>query len=193
MNPPHPITAEQFAERLFDLPEAGRWHELVAGEVVMLDPPDEAHGNVVLNLSKAIGEYLGGQRERPVGYACFEIGLIVTRDPDTVRRPAISFFAGGPSFAESDELVTSSVPQLVIEAASTPSRRRSIMDRVEQHHAFGVQHVWVVDPVERVIHCCERARTARQLTESRTLAGEPLLPGFAMSVADVFAEPSWWR
>jgi len=193
MSAAEPLTAEQFTDELLDLPDAGRWVELEQGRLLTLDPPDEAHGNVVLNVSKALGEYLGTRRDNPVGYACFEIGLIVERQPDTVRRPPVSFFSRKDLFAEADALVTETVPELVIEAATTHLRRRGLTTRIGQYHRFGVQQVWVADPVERVVHLCERERTARQLTEQRTLSGEPFLPGFALTVAELFAEPQWWR
>lgn len=187
------LTAEEFAVQLFDLPEGGRWHELEAGRVLMHEPPDHAHGNIVLNLSKALGEYLHQRRDEPVGYACFEIGFIVSREPDTVRRPAISFFSAKSLFSESDALVTESVPSIVVEAASTNSRRNALTDRVNCYHEFGVDQVWVADPIDRVVHVCERSRTPRQLSEHRALHGEPYLPGFSMTVGEIFAEPEWWR
>lgn len=187
------LTAAEFAEQLLDLPEGGRWAELHAGEVVTLDPPDEAHGNIVLNLSKALGAYLGERRNEPVGYACFDIGVIVGRNPDTVQRPAVSFFSDRGLFAESDNLVTDAVPQLVVEAATTRSRRRETTSRVERYHQRGVECVWVADPVDGVVHVCHQGSTPRQFTERRALEGSPFLPGFSLTVAEVFAEPDWWR
>lgn len=187
------LTAEQFAEQLLDLPDGGRWVELHAGEIVTLEPPDEAHGNIVLNLSKALGAYLGERRDEPAGYVCFDLGIVVARAPDTVHRPAVSFFARRELFAESEKLVTGSVPQLVIEAATTGARRRALTERIGRYHSRGVECVWVADPVETAVHVCHRGSTPRQLSGKRTLEGAPLLPGFSLSVADVFAEPSWWR
>ena len=82
------LSAEEFAEQKFDFGDGGRWVELVAGKVVSLEPPNAAHGTTVLNLSKALARYL---LEAPDGYACFELGLLVARDPDTVRCPALSY------------------------------------------------------------------------------------------------------
>ena len=187
------LTAEQFAETLFDLPEAGRWHELIAGEVEMLEPPDDLHGNIVLNLSKAIGEYLATRCDSPVGYACFDLGLVVSRNPDTVYRPAVSFFAGESSFAESDSQVTETVPTVVFEAASSPMRRRSITERVERYHRVGVDRVLVGDPEERAVHVCPRNASTRRLSESDELSIDDHLPGFTIPVQQVFADPSWWN
>jgi hypothetical protein len=74
------MTAENFADERSELPDAGQWAELIRGVPVTLAPPDIEHGTIVLNLSKAFSTYVhsGGP-----GYACFDLGLIVERRPDT--------------------------------------------------------------------------------------------------------------
>ena len=51
------LTAEEFADQRWTLPEDGRWSELITGEVNHLAPPDMRHGTSVLNLSKRLAEY----------------------------------------------------------------------------------------------------------------------------------------
>src|SRR5690242_16829515 len=108
------LDAEQFAEQKYDLPEGGRWTELVSGKVVVLSPPDDAHGNIVRNLSKSLADYA---HQSQLGYACFELGLIVSRCPDTVRCPAACYFTSGERFAEADKAVTDACPAVVVEIA----------------------------------------------------------------------------
>src|SRR5215475_8829898 len=103
MEPAPRINAEQFDEQRFELPEGGRWTELVEGEIVALSPPDDAHGNIVRNLSKSLAIHA---QQSQSGYACFELGLIVGRNPDTVRFPAACYFTQGERFSESDKFVT---------------------------------------------------------------------------------------
>jgi Uma2 family endonuclease len=186
------LTAEQFAERLPDLPDGGRWVELEAGVVSVLDLSDAAHGTIVLNLSKRLAEYLAGRRDDPAGYACFELGLIVARNPDTVRRPAVSFFASAGLFAETDNAVTESVPELVVETATNNRIRRAIWDRIGDYHRHGVSTVWVADPVDKVVHVMPRASRSRAVSAGKRLSGDPLLPGFSLPVSELFAEPDWW-
>src|SRR5258708_28523272 len=127
MNPPELLTAEQFVAGRDELPDGGRWTELVAGKPVILSPPTVEHGTVVLNLGKALAEY--SQREQG-GYACFELGLVVAHNPDTVYFPAACFFTAGPIFAESGKVLTETRPAVVIEVASTNDRRRGMEQRV---------------------------------------------------------------
>lgn len=186
------LTAEQFAEQKDHLPDGGRWAELVAGRVVTLEPPDDAHGTTVLNLSKAIASHMGRPQSADEGYACFDVGLIVARDPDTVRAPAMSWFNRGERFSEADKTITDTTPALVVEVASTNDRRRDVRRRVEEYHAWGVQMVWVIDPPETQVHVCPRGSRARQVSEHETLIGTPILAGFRIPVSDLFAVPSWW-
>ncbi|RMG36797.1 MAG: Uma2 family endonuclease [Planctomycetota bacterium] len=193
-------TAERFAEEKFDLPDAGRWHELEAGELVQLEPPDTLHGTAVLNFSRELGRYLQEYRE---GYACYELGLIVQRRPDTVRVPAISYFASGPAFAETDAIVTETRPALVVEVPSTPLRRRGLTDRIQTYLQWGVPYVLVLDPQTRGVQFHSHTRQVLRLSESDVFATEPdwlipgldrpLLPGFAIAVASIYAEPEWWN
>ena len=184
------LTAEQFAAARDELPEAGRWSELIAGKVVTLSPPDTEHGTTVLNLSKAVAVC---SRPDQGGYACFGLGLVVKRGPDTVRFPAMSFFSGGPAFAESDKLLTETRPALVVEVPSSNDRRRGLADRIADWLAWGVKHVWVLDPQAQQAHVFGLHQQPRRLSALETLHGGDPLPGFQTKVGEFFQEPQWWR
>ena len=188
---PQILTAEQFAVQKHELPDGGRWIELVTGELVTLDPPDAAHGDSVLNFSKAIAGYARQPGAR-AGYACFELGLITSRDPDTVRSPAVSWFAGS-DFAESDRVVTDASPLLVVEIASTRKRRSQLADRVREYLQHGTSAVWALDPVEKQVHVCRRGHTAAVLGSGQVLRDDDTLPGFEIPILELFTEPRWWR
>lgn len=111
------LTAEQFIEQRFDMPDSGQWAELVEGVPVFLEPPDLDHGNAILNLSKAVAAYV--QQGVP-GYACFDLGLLMGRAPDTIRFPAMCWFATGERFEESDKDITETVPTLVVDHGVDP-------------------------------------------------------------------------
>lgn len=184
------LTAEQFAEQRDELPEGGRWTELHAGKVVTLSPPDSEHGTTVLNLSKAIAEL---SKSKPQGYACFGLGLIVARRPDSVRVPALCFYSDGPAFAESDKVVSETRPALVVEVASSNDRRRGLADRIKQWLDWGVRMVWILDPHAKQAHVFELDCQPRRLSSHETLTGGSVLSGFQSNVGDLFKEPDWWR
>lgn len=193
MNDTPRLTAEQFASTKLDLPEGGRWSELVAGRVETLDPPDVGHGTFVLNLSKALAAHLHETDVETAGYACFELGLVVARNPDTVRCPPLSYFSAGDRFAEADKLVTETRPALVVEIASTNIRRRQLSRRVEEFLELGVEMLWVADPDPQVVHVIRPGRANKRLAAHQTLIGSPVLRGFSIRVEELFAVPRWWN
>ena len=193
------MTAEEFASSKFELPDGGRWAELINGEPVSLEAPSDAHGNCVRNLSKAIADWLQQTRD---GYACFELCLIVERAPDTVLCPAISYFATGERWSETDKAVSEVCPGVVLELASTPDRQRAMPARVEHYRQRGVGVILVVHPEEFAVSVHLANGNARVLKGDDVLVGDdewrfsgreqPLMAGFRLPVATVFEQPEWW-
>ena len=192
------LSAEEFARTKFDLPEGGRWAELVSGEVRQFEAPDDSHGTIVRNLTKALGEHLdsgnGSSGDDPGqrAYACYELGLVTRRAPDTVRCPPVSIFIGGEAFAEMDREVTESRPGLVIELATSNQRRAEMAERVLEWHAWGVTCVWIVNSIDKSVHVAEPGQVVEVRTTSETLAGPAALAGLEVPVRDLFVEPDWW-
>lgn len=193
------MSAEDFVERRYDLADGGQWAELIAGQAVELNPPEGEHGNAVLNLTRALADWV---EESRCGYACFELGLIIARNPDSVFCPPVSYFVDGNRWEEMDKALTETRPALVVEVPSTPDRVRLQTDRVSQYHAWGVALVWVVEPAQRriTVHVKDQDRVV--LTDGDRLSSAddwttgskstPILPGFTVAVADVFRAPDWW-
>ncbi|MDB5387327.1 MAG: hypothetical protein JWM11_2973 [Planctomycetaceae bacterium] len=184
------LSATEYAERKLDLPENGRWTELVAGHIVTYQPPDDDHGNVVRNLLLAFSNFAHKTQQ---GYACFDIGLIVRRAPDTVRCPPACFFLEGERFAEIDNLIATRRPTVVVEIASTNDRRLKLQTRVEEYLELGIPLVWVIDPHEKQVHVFEPGRISKRYGETRTLYGGAAFEGFETPVADLFVLPTWWE
>lgn len=183
------LSAEEYEQQRPDLPDGGRWTELAAGRLVRLSPPDPLHGTAVLNLGKAFARFAPS---RPDGYACFELGLIVGRGPDTVWHPAASYFVGGEPFAEVDRVITATRPVLVVEVTSSSDRRCGMTERIGRWHAWGVPVVWTLDPHTREARVCVLAQPPRTLTERETLTGTGPLVELRIVVGELFAEPEWW-
>ena len=187
------MTAEEFAHRRHELPEAGRWHELHEGRAVLMDAPDDSHGNTVLNLSRALAEWFRDRSDRKVGYACHLIGLHVASNPDTVHFPAICYFDSGDQFGQTDKTIADIVPQLVVDVACGNDRRREMRRRILSYMQIGVQMVWVPDPEKKEIQVIARNAETLALGAWQTLEGAAVLPAFAITVKDVFAQPKWWQ
>lgn len=194
------MTAEEFAANRFDLPDGGRWSELIAGEPVILEQPSDAHGNVIRNLSRVLAQWI---EEKTIGYACFELGIIVQRAPDTVLCPAVSYFVTGNRWDETDKVVTDARPAVVIEVASTLDRRRRMPDRITLYRNAGISVAIVIDPTEQKVAIHSKGDQLSVLTVDDVLAGQadwrddaqegPLLAGFSIPVKELFQQPEWWE
>ncbi|MCG6155120.1 Uma2 family endonuclease [Rubinisphaera margarita] len=182
------LTAEQFIDSRFSLPESGQWAELHGGKVQIFQPPDLDHGTAILNLSKVLADYVQTHRH---GYPCFDLGLLMETDPDTIRFPAASYFLRGNRFDETDKTYTDTLPAIVIEMASTSDRRQSLPRRAEDYLAWGVAGLWIIDPASRELLLLDQTGREQRLAEGDTLT-ESQLPGFECDVEQLFVEPSWW-
>ena len=186
------MTAQDFAAGKFDLPEGGRWHELHFGKPQMMSAPDDLHGVIVLNLSRALAQWLASRRAQKTCYAVHDVGLHVQRDPDTVLVPAMSVFTSGLPFSQSDMVVASEVPALVIDVASSNDRRREMRLRTTACLALGVNTIWIPDPFKKEVQVIRRGAHTLALGKWQTLDGGSVLPDFTMPVEKVFAQPEWW-
>ncbi|MFO0428888.1 MAG: Uma2 family endonuclease [Planctomyces sp.] len=192
MNPPEKMTAEEFCERRMDLPEGGRWHELHEGRPVLLQAPDDQHGNIVMNLSRSLATWFRTRLPKGTQYAVHEIGILVRQNPDTVYMPAISLFDGGPLFAQTDLQIATQVPRLIVEVASSNDRRKDLQFRTNAYLRMGVDMIWIPDPHRKEIQVLRRSLHTLVLGERQQLEGGHLLPDFQTTVRDIFAQPEWW-
>ncbi|QDT39395.1 Uma2 family endonuclease [Stratiformator vulcanicus] len=185
------VTAEEFSSTRHELPDGGRWTELVEGRPVVLDPPDEIYGTIVLNLSKAIGTAMRADRSIDAA-PCFDLGIQTLHDPDTIRFPAAVAFRGGDRFGEVGEVIADRVPEVAIEIAADPQRRLHCAERILEYHDAGVGAVWVIDPHEQALTIAPREGLPAIYRED-----DPLVPlidlELAVTIEDLFAIPKWYR
>lgn len=182
------MTATEFEQARFDLPEAGRFHELHEGCLTLLSTPEEIHGTIVFNLSRILATWLPTVK----GSAAYGIGLHVAREPDTVYAPAISVFLTGRPFSQADLVVATEVPVLVVDIASTNDRRSDMRRRTTSLLQLGVETVWVPDPFKKEIQVISRGQHTLALGAWQKLTGIGRLQGLEFHVADAFAQPKWW-
>lgn len=187
------MDAATFAATRADLPDGGRWTELIAGEPVMFAPPEPLHGTFVLNLSKRFADAAGrGIAAGRLGAgAVFETGLQTAAGPDTVRFPAACLFDRGVFEQMDREIIADAVPAVVIEVPGTPDRRREVGRRIEEYHAAGVREVWVADLEEMTILLAPPHTSPTVLGGDDCLTTD-VLPEFAPTVTELFTLPKWW-
>src|SRR5436305_2000931 len=134
------MTAEDFYDWTHRPENANRWFELVRGEVIELPPPTKPHGCVCFNLARVLGNYLF---ERGSGYAtCNDSGVILERDPDTVRGPDVAVYNDAVTFAELHPKYGEVPPLLAVEVLSPDDRPGKVLRKISDYLRTGVRLVW---------------------------------------------------
>ena len=174
------------ADELLHLTGDHRRYALVRGELLRMTPAGFAHGAVVVNLTAPLAQHVKAHR---LGIVCgAETGFVLARDPDTVLAPDVAFVrreripaSGAPA------TFWNGAPDLAVEVVSPGDTRPQVASKVDTWLAAGARVVWVADPQDESVTVHQRDRAPRHLTAGDTLDGAPLLPGFRLCVADVFA------
>lgn len=177
-----PITAAEFA-RMADPPDGSKM-ELVRGEVELMPPPKGRHGVVCGNVALVIGHHV---KQNKLGWlTCNDSGVLLERDPDTVRGPDIAFWsiARQPEVPEGYFEIP---PDLAVEVLSPDDRRAKVREKIREYVATGVKVVWLVDPESRAVTVYVGSLRGTELDTTDTLDGGEVLPGFSCLVADLFA------
>jgi Uma2 family endonuclease len=79
-------------------------------------------------------------------------------------------------------------PDLAIEVLSAGNTAREMARKCREYFAAGVRLVWLVEPETRSVAVYTTPEHSTVLREEDTLEGGAVLPGFALSVRELFAE-----
>jgi len=127
------MTVKQFAR----LPEPidGERLELVRGEMVEMSRPKPRHGHICSKIDRRLGNFVEANE---LGWVLSnDTGVIVERDPDTVREPDLCFysFKRMPALPETySELA----PELAVEVLSPDDRPSDVREKLRKYLAAGV-------------------------------------------------------
>jgi Uma2 family endonuclease len=172
------------AEQLLYAPGLGRC-ELLRGELVMMSPSGGEHGYSVTNVTVPLGTFV---KQKSLGrvYGA-ETGFWISRDPDTVRAPDVAFVAADRVAMQPAKGFLEGAPDLAVEVLSPSDRPAEVVAKVQDWLQAGCRCVWVVDPQTQTVSVHQPNRPAVVLGVEGQLAGQDVLPGFMLPVADVFA------
>lgn len=201
----HELTVAELAERFGSLParrirtdvppgsateddvgrlqrETGVLCELVDGVLV-----EKAVSDITAYLGLEIGRILGNFiASRKLGWVLGADGF--TRLFGTqLRAPDVSFIRREQ---RPEGLLkrgyADGAPALAVEVFSPGNSRREMEEKRAEYHAAGSEVVWIVYPENRTIEVSTAVDRVTTLSAEDTLTGEPVLPGFAVKVDDVF-------
>lgn len=181
------MTAEGFYEFAHRPENVGRSLELDRGEVVELSRATKLHGIVAATVTTILSN-VAAQRGR--GYVCSNgSGLIVERNPDTVRGPDVAYYEDDQTFETMDPMYSESPPSLIAEVLSPGDQISHVNRRISQYLKCGVTLVWLVDPEVRAVTVYPPGKLLQVFFETDDVAGNDVLPGFTCQVAEFFALP----
>ncbi|MCC6627873.1 MAG: Uma2 family endonuclease [Chloroflexi bacterium] len=173
------------AEDLLRLPDDGMRHELIAGELRTMAPTGDEHGGIVVAIAASLGPYVQSHRLGRVRAG--EPGYHLASDPDTVRAADVAFISR-ERLGAAGRLTgyRSGAPDLVVEVISPNDLYTEVDDKVALWLAHGTRMVIVVNPRRRTAAVYRSPTAVRILTETDTLDGDDVVPGWTMPVAALF-------
>ena len=105
------------------------------------------------------------------------------------RRPDVAFVSFD-RWAQDTDLPEGTdwkvVPNLAVEVVSLSNSFGDVIDKKNEYFGVGVDQVWIVVPSAKEIHVYESATDMRVVSGSHTLTAEALLPGFELSLTELF-------
>ena len=78
------------------------------------------------------------------------------------------------------------VPDLAVEVISSYDEASELNEKIEEYLAAGIALVWVIDPVNQIIHIHRKDGSVTKLRKGGELSGEDVVPGFTCKVAELF-------
>ena len=175
------------ADELLRLSAQGFRGELVRGVLRETMAAGQRHGDIVSRLNFQLGLQVYPQRLGTM--VASDSGVLIERDPDTVREPDIAFtsYERQPPGSLKDGYAEA-VPNLVVEVASPNDRRDYPAERSQMWLSFGVELVWFVFPETRSIDVYRAGEPVVTVSGDGPLDGLDVLPGFSCPLSDIFDE-----
>ncbi|MDA0839291.1 MAG: Uma2 family endonuclease [Planctomycetota bacterium] len=174
------------ADILEELSQDGRSYEIVKGVLVEVPPV----GNYVAKIEFLIAYYIqrfldeqGLEGEVLPAAARFRL----ERDPETVRGPDVSFIRSDRLPEGLPDGYQDLAPDLAVEVVSKSNDPEELEAKIVEYFEAGTGMVWVVYPRTHSAYIYTSLEQARRIGPSGYLDGGEILPGFQLSLKDLFA------
>ncbi|SRR5581483_2128054 len=157
-------------------------YELDEGELLLIPSPTLWHNEIRYRIHGALREF---SRKEKLGLVIG--GTDFALASDTVRRPDVAFITNAHlQLVDPDHSPLDGAPALAVEVISPGNLAQDIVKKVRQYLHAGSELVWVVYPSLKSVSIHNHAGSHE--VNQGFLEAEDLLPGFKLSLAEIFDE-----
>jgi Uma2 family endonuclease len=175
------------ADQLLAMPADGFRDELIKGQLIRKPLRGHLHGRLAVSVAASLYQHVTANNLGIV-YAA-GTGFLINQNPDTVRAPDVAFIQQKRVERIGEiEGYWIGAPDLVVEVVSPSDSVEYVEDKVTEWIEAGTRLVWLVSPTMHTITVYHSLTEIVVLTENDTLDGGEILPGFQISVSEIFAE-----
>jgi Uma2 family endonuclease len=170
-------------DEFLKLPEADTTqYELDEGELLAIPSPTAWHNEIRYRIRRALRDF---SRANKLGYVTGGTDFLL--GPDTVRRPDVAFITTVHlEHIDVDRSPLEGAPALAIEVISPGNDAQDILKKTHQYLDAGSELVWIVYPALKVVS--DYSHTGTYEVSQGFLQAENLLPGFKLSLAEIFEQ-----
>ena len=164
-------------------------YEVVDGRIVEKPPMGAYEYEMASIFQSYIQAFLKG---RKLGRVLTEMIFDLNPAVDRQRRPDVAFVsaASWPLNRRAPKTAAwAIIPELAIEIVSPTNPATDVIGKVLEYFAAGVTLVWVVYPDQEQIYAYASATKVKVVGRGDTLDGGAVLPGFTLTVVDLFDAP----
>jgi Uma2 family endonuclease len=158
--------------------------ELLDGQLKALPVPGLEHSDLEHILNVYFGLY--NLQHRAGKFFTGEVGFYL-KQPDRVRLADIAFIARDRLPEKLPAGYGDLPPDLVVEIVSPANTAEALEEKIDEWLTFGVRLVWVVYPRRQRVHVYAAGQQPVILNATDALDGGAVLPGFRVTIADLFA------
>jgi len=161
--------------------------ELVRGRPVRLSPVEWSQAAICTEVGCTLESWAQATGRGRVLLG--GVGVVVERDPDTVRAidAAYCSYERIPRGSGPEGFLTTA-PDLAVEIVDTVQGWADMLGKSGEYLRMSVDRVWVIDPRTRRVHVFRADAEPAVYSEQDALTDETILPGFSCKVADFFKD-----
>lgn len=158
--------------------------ELIKGEIAPLMPTGHPHSFYEGNITGFLFNFV---RKHKLGRVLTgEVGIYTHRQPDSIRAADVAFISHQRLAQVQSTSFLDICPELIVEILSPTDSWSEVYEKIEEYFSVHAQLIWIIDPRRQRIHVYHSATNVTILTDKDMLTGSNILPGFEISVAELF-------